>query len=177
MHGFADLHLTTEGARRLRQLLDGLCRDAGALAAIVLDECGTQLASGGTVEVNDDGEIAALAAGAFAATRQLALRLGEDRFDGLMHHGRERHFHLSPIDRDHLLLTIFGDTSAAGIVRLAARQAAPPLRALLESMRAPVVPLPPPPSLQERGPAVASMAGRPPRITSPSPADGSPLVG
>ncbi len=133
MQASMDRHLSASGSRQLRQVLDAHCRDAGALSASLLDECGAQIACGGPVEVRDNGEIAALAAGAFASTRALANQIGENHFDGLMHHGRNRHFYLSPVNEDALLLTIFSETTVAGIVRLTATRSIPPLRAILQT--------------------------------------------
>lgn len=129
-----DLHFSVEVIRVLSELLERYCTDTGSLAACLLDECGNQLVQGGAVEIRDHGETAALAAGAFAATRQLAGRLGESEFDGLMHHGRHRHFYLSPITRDFLLLTVFAQSVPAGIVRLCASKIAVPMRNALLGM-------------------------------------------
>ncbi len=137
------LHLTSQGCQELRRLLARHCQESNAMAAAVLDQCGTQLAAGGPVAIQDSGEIAALAAGAFASTRELAARVGELAFDGLMHHGAERHFYLSPVGRDFLLLTIFGSGSPSGIVRVCASRTGPAVGEVLEGMRAAPVPAAP----------------------------------
>ena len=140
-----DLHLTAEISRQLRQVLGSFCTDAGALGSAVLDQCGTQIAyahpdalsaSQGTM-IGNSPEIAALAAGAFAATRELADRLGDQSFHGLVHHGRDRHFYLCPVSADYLLLTVFGTGTPAGVVRHCASQVVADVAALLEAATEP----------------------------------------
>ncbi|MDG2124471.1 MAG: roadblock/LC7 domain-containing protein [Verrucomicrobiales bacterium] len=140
-----DLHLTAEISRQLRLALQSFCTDAGALGSAVLDQCGTQIAYGHpaalvaspAATIGNTPEIAALAAGAFAATRELASRLGDHAFNGLVHHGHERHFYLCPVSNDYLLLTVFATGTPAGVVRHCASQTAPKIGALLDAASTP----------------------------------------
>lgn len=141
----SDLHLTSEISHQLRHALQTFCTDAGSLSSAILDLCGTQIASGSPPhllnypgsKIGDTPEVAALAAGAFAATRELANRLGDSSFHGLMHHGRERHFYICPITDDYLLLTLFATGTPAGVVRHCASKTVDRLAELLTSATTP----------------------------------------
>jgi predicted regulator of Ras-like GTPase activity (Roadblock/LC7/MglB family) len=130
-----DLHITAERSRNLKESLQELIDESGSLGTALLDQCGNRLSACGEMVASDDGVIAALAAGAFAATRELAARLGDPVFDGLVHHGRSRHFYLCSAGEDYLLLALFDQKTAAGVVRLCASRTASEIAALLDGGR------------------------------------------
>ena len=67
--------------------------------------------------------IAALVAGSFAATREMAKLLGEDEFSVLFHQGKKDSIQLSLIGERTLLATIFDERTTIGMVRLYAKEA------------------------------------------------------
>ena len=101
------------------------CADTDTAYAALLEESGMVFADAGDESLRDRGETAALAVGAYHATREVARRLGEPMFEGLHHEGRERHFYISPVDGQFMLLSVFGNNTKLAIVRaIAARTAA-----------------------------------------------------
>ena len=67
---------------------------------------------------SDTLSLAALAAGSFAATRQLAQVLKEREFTLLFHEGRESNLHVMQVTDQILLLITFGHDTQVGRVRL-----------------------------------------------------------
>jgi predicted regulator of Ras-like GTPase activity (Roadblock/LC7/MglB family) len=67
---------------------------------------------------SDTLSLAALAAGSFAATRQLAEVLKEREFTLLFHEGRESNLHVIQVTDQILMLLTFGHDTQVGLVRL-----------------------------------------------------------
>jgi hypothetical protein len=116
------------------------CADADIAYAALLEESGIVFADSGDPALRDRGETAALAVGAWHATREVARRLGEPDFQGLHHEGRARHFYISPVDESHLLLSVFGNDTRLAIVRAIAVRTAAILRDCLAAGAAPEMP-------------------------------------
>ena len=79
--------------------------------------------------------IAALAAGSFAATKELARRIGEVEFNALYHQGNGSHIFMNSVDDDTIMITVFGQQTTVGLVRFYATSACQSLAALLTEMR------------------------------------------
>jgi predicted regulator of Ras-like GTPase activity (Roadblock/LC7/MglB family) len=67
---------------------------------------------------SDTLSLAALAAGSFAATRQLADVLKEREFTLLFHEGKESNLHVIQVNEQILMLLTFGHDTQVGLVRL-----------------------------------------------------------
>jgi predicted regulator of Ras-like GTPase activity (Roadblock/LC7/MglB family) len=76
----------------------------------------------GDIGTLDMSILSALAAGSFAATRELAKRLGEQEFTALYHEGSRISILMTALDFDCLLLTVFGEKTNIGLVRFYAQQ-------------------------------------------------------
>jgi predicted regulator of Ras-like GTPase activity (Roadblock/LC7/MglB family) len=76
--------------------------------------------------------LAALAAGSFAATRQLAEVLKEREFSLLFHEGRESNLHVMQVTEQILLLITFGRETQVGRVRLYTGRAVEVLKPIFE---------------------------------------------
>lgn len=121
------------GVQGLRHLLAVHCARSDTAYAALLEESGCVYADAGDESLRDYGETAALAVGAWHATREVARRLGEPGFQGLSHEGTARHFHISPVDDHFLLLSVFGNDTKLAIVRATAHQTAAALREALKA--------------------------------------------
>jgi len=115
----------------LRHILAFHCAQSGAAYAALLEESGFLYADAGDESLRDHGETAALAVGAWHATRELARRLGESGFNSVAQEGRDRHFLISPVDERFLLLTVYRNDTKLALVRATAIKAAPALREAL----------------------------------------------
>jgi predicted regulator of Ras-like GTPase activity (Roadblock/LC7/MglB family) len=78
----------------------------------------------GTSKTYDTDTISALAAGSFAATREMAKLLGEEEFSVLFHQGRRDSIQLALVGERMLLAIVFDDHTTIGMVRLYGREAA-----------------------------------------------------
>ncbi|MEM8953268.1 MAG: roadblock/LC7 domain-containing protein [Verrucomicrobiota bacterium] len=84
----------------------------------LLDESGMPVASSGgdDLPAGRMDALGALATGAFGSMQALAERLGEEKFEGCFHHGRDTHFHLYPVESSLLLVSVFGARVPSGLV-------------------------------------------------------------
>lgn len=110
--------ITIHAAEQLRSVLEDFLDKSEASFALVIDRGGAILSECGTVPPTTDPTIvSALAAGSFAATKELALRVGETEFSMLHQQGRHAHVLMCAIDEDAVLLTVFTEKTTVGLVR------------------------------------------------------------
>lgn len=83
----------------------------------------------------DTTVVAALAAGSFAATMELAKRIGEMEFNALYHQGKGAHLFIYSVDENTIIVTVFNDQTTIGLVRFYAESAATDLGELLNKLR------------------------------------------
>jgi predicted regulator of Ras-like GTPase activity (Roadblock/LC7/MglB family) len=102
-------------------LKDFLAKSESQWTAVV-DKGGNLFAEMGDIGTLDMSILSALAAGSFAATRELAKRLGEQEFTALYHEGSHISILMTALDFDCLLLTVFGEKTNIGLVRFYAQQ-------------------------------------------------------
>jgi predicted regulator of Ras-like GTPase activity (Roadblock/LC7/MglB family) len=81
---------------------------------------------------SDTLSLAALAAGSFAATRQLAEVLREREFTLLFHEGKESNLHVMQVTDQILMLLTFGHDTQVGLVRLYTTRALGVLKPIFE---------------------------------------------
>ena len=118
--------------RELARFLD----ESGSDCALLVHRDGQLVAKRGHTQRLDTTALAALAAGAFASTREIARLVGEPEFSVLFHQGVEEHIHVSLIADHMMLVAIFDDRTTIGMVRLYASEAAPRLREVANRMQA-----------------------------------------
>ena len=116
------------------QLADFLEKSEAQWSALV-DKGGNLFAQNGDTGTLDLSILSALAAGSFAATHELAKRLGESEFSALYHEGLGQHILMSALHYDCLLVTIFGEKTNIGLVRFYAQQVTSILNGLLQQAR------------------------------------------
>ena len=99
------------------------CLDASqAKCALLIDKEGHLVTKKGFTKSIDTTSLAALIAGSFASTRQMAKMLGESEFSVLFHQGKNENIHLSLISERAILVIIFDDRTTIGMVRLYANE-------------------------------------------------------
>ena len=105
-------------AQRLQSLLADFLDKAQATFSLVIDRGGSILCQHGNLSESIDTNIlAALAAGSFAATKELAARLGEAEFNTLHHQGKNANILVNTVDDDAVLMTVFGPETTVGLVK------------------------------------------------------------
>lgn len=128
-------YLSLDDVRHLDALLTDYLQKSEASIALVIDKGGTVIAQQGDTGAIDVTIIAALAAGSFAATRELASRIGEEEFSALYHQGKNKHIFMSSIDENTIIITVFGERTTVGLVRFYTVNVITQLAALLQIIR------------------------------------------
>jgi predicted regulator of Ras-like GTPase activity (Roadblock/LC7/MglB family) len=100
-----------------------LLRSLAQSVLLVNRDDGSLIAARGALQTLDTLSLAALAAGAFASSGEIARLVGEPEFSVLFHEGRREHIHVNLAGDHGLLMTIFDDATTVGLVRLCAREA------------------------------------------------------
>ena len=107
----------------VNNILDGIVDKTGAITALVISRQGICLGQAGTAASLNSTALAALVAGMFSATKEVANIVGEDQFSILLQQGEKRHIHISLIGAKSMMVIVFEDYSRIGRVRYTARGA------------------------------------------------------
>jgi predicted regulator of Ras-like GTPase activity (Roadblock/LC7/MglB family) len=127
--------LTISDVAQIDALLQDYLQKSESDLTVIIDRGGNVISQFGDHEVMDVTIIAALAAGSFAATKELARRIGEVEFNALYHQGNGSHIFMNSVDDDTIMITIFGKETTVGLVRHYGANTSRQLGALLSSLR------------------------------------------
>ncbi len=127
--------LTIENVATLDGVLGDFLKKSEADLTVVIDRGGNVISQFGDHNVMDVTIIAALAAGSFAATCELARRIGEVEFNALYHQGNGNHMFMNSVDDDTIMITVFGSRTTVGLVRFYSAAAAQSVANLLKSLQ------------------------------------------
>lgn len=127
--------LTIEDVAMLDGVLGDFLKKAEADLTVVIDRGGNVISQFGDMNAMDVTIIAALAAGSFAATRELASRIGEVEFNALYHQGNGTHMFMNSVDDDAIMITVFGRRTTVGLVRFYSAQVAQSVANLLKNLQ------------------------------------------
>lgn len=115
--------MADESLNDLSPVLSKVVQRSGALTVLLVTREGITVAAAGDTSYLDTTAMAALVAGMFSATREVARLVGEKQFSILLQQGETRHIHISLIRDTTMLVIIFEDLQRIGLVRLEARKA------------------------------------------------------
>ena len=127
--------LTIQDVAMLDGVLGDFLKKTEAELTVVIDRGGNVISQYGDMELMDVTIIAALAAGSFAATRELARRIGEAEFNALYHQGNGSHMFMNSIDDDTIMITVFTSRTTVGLVRFYSATTAQNIAAILKSLQ------------------------------------------
>ncbi len=127
--------LTIDDVATLDGVLADFLKKAEAELTVVIDRGGNVISQYGDMTVMDVTIIAALAAGSFAATRELARRIGEVEFNALYHQGNGSHIFMNSVDEETIMITVFGPRTTVGLVRFYSTGTAQQVALLLKSLQ------------------------------------------
>ncbi len=127
--------LTVEDVATIDNILSDYLQRSESDLIVVIDKGGNLIAQVGDLEVMDVTVIAALAAGSFAATKELARRIGEVEFNALYHQGNGSHIFMNSVDEDTIMITVFGSQTTVGLVRFYSASTAASLASVLSNLR------------------------------------------
>ena len=127
--------LNEENLGKINDLLEKGLMDIGVHQAMVIDMGGNivlSLNKGGSMQDQDQYSLAALAAANFGAMSSMGKLVGEDDFSLLFHKGQKENFCFSKISDDFLLINIFSNELALGLLRLKITEIVDRLKGILE---------------------------------------------
>jgi predicted regulator of Ras-like GTPase activity (Roadblock/LC7/MglB family) len=127
--------LTIQDVAMLDGVLADFLKKTEAELTIVIDRGGNVISQFGDMDLMEVTIVAALAAGSFAATRELARRIGEIEFNALYHQGNGRHVFMNSVDDDTIMITVFGSRTTVGLVRFYSAAAAQNVANILKSLQ------------------------------------------
>ena len=132
MRGFA---VTERQSLALNRALNDLLVLSESNAVFMTDYGGNLIAYNTSDEVDDTVyTIAALAAGSFSATRELAGLIKEPEFHSIHHQGKNSSIYMQSVASDFLVLVIFGKETTAGLVKLYVEKAKKDIEPIVEEM-------------------------------------------
>jgi len=118
-----------------QDIIRELVRESGALTAMLVTRHGTVVAEAGDRSIVNSAAMAALVAGMFSATKEVARMIGEDQFSILLQQGTRRDIHISLVPEGIMIVIVFEDHSRIGMMRLAARKAGEKVTAAVAASR------------------------------------------
>ena len=121
-----------EQIEKINQLLTKLIKGAEAKCALLVDKDGHLITRQGFTHSLDTTALAALLAGSFASTKEIARLVGEPEFSVLFHQGKRDHIHINIVGERSILVIIFDDRTTIGMVRLYAKEIGGALSAIFD---------------------------------------------
>ncbi len=126
--------MSEEQSNRLNTVVSDLAVQSEADAVLMSDYMGNTVAQVLQVAGSGVENVAALAAGSFAATRELAVLIGEPAFYSIFHKGQSLSIYMQSVTEDFLILAVFGRSTTIGLVKLYVEKACKELKPLLDAM-------------------------------------------
>lgn len=125
-----------EELSKIDALIHKMLKGAEAKCALLVDKDGHLITRAGFTHSLDTTALAALLAGSFASTKEIARLVGEPEFSVLFHQGKKDHIHMCLVGERSILVVIFDDRTTIGMVRLYARETAIELAKVFEEIAA-----------------------------------------
>lgn len=117
------LEFTKEQVEELDAILNQLYWDTEAESILLADVTGQMISLAGDAKINT-AAISAVAAGSLSATKEMARLIGEPaRFKLVLQEGDTRSVYLSDVGEELVLITIFGQNTTIGLVRISTQKA------------------------------------------------------
>ena len=124
-----------EEVTRIDALLAKMLKGAEAKCALIVDKDGHLITRQGFTHSLDTTALAALLAGSFASTKEIARLVGEPEFSVLFHQGKKDHIHMSLVGERSILVVVFDDRTTIGMVRLYAKETSIELAKVFEEIK------------------------------------------
>ena len=119
--------------KQIDKALTRLIKESEAKCALLVDKDGHLITRQGFTHTLDTTALAALLAGSYASTKEIARLVGEPEFSVLFHQGKRDHIHISLIGERTIMVVIFDDRTTIGMIRLYAKEVGETLKNILES--------------------------------------------
>jgi len=129
-----NLIIYEEEIEKIDVILGKMLKGAEAKCALLVDKDGHLITRQGFTHSLDTTALAALLAGSFASTKEIARLVGESEFSVLFHQGKKDHIHMSLVGDRSIMVVIFDDRTTIGMVRLYAKEAATELSNIFKAL-------------------------------------------
>jgi predicted regulator of Ras-like GTPase activity (Roadblock/LC7/MglB family) len=106
----------------VKNALQECVHSCGAVNAMLITREGVNIAEAGDTSFLNATAMAALVAGMFSATREVARMVGEKQFSILLQQGENRHIHISLVTDKAMMVVVFEDFQRTGRVRHEAKK-------------------------------------------------------
>ena len=126
---------TEPGKAECKDELARLARESEALTVMLITKEGSVIAEAGDTSFLNATAMAALVAGMFTATREVARMVGEQQFSILLQQGEKRHIHISLVTDAAMMVIVFEDYQRIGRVRFEAKKCGETVARMLRSGR------------------------------------------
>ncbi len=123
-----------EEYRQIQEVVDQLYRDANAMAVLLIDKNGQEIAAAGEIDNLDTTSLSSLTAGNVAATGGIAKLMQEREFTTQFHEGERTNVHISIVAQRVILVVLFDERSSLGLVRLRVKKAGGALGGIFDAM-------------------------------------------
>jgi predicted regulator of Ras-like GTPase activity (Roadblock/LC7/MglB family) len=130
-----NLIIYEEEIEKIDSIMARMLKGAEAKCALLVDKDGHLITRQGFTHSLDTTALAALLAGSFASTKEIARLVGESEFSVLFHQGKKDHIHMSLVGDRSILAVIFDDRTTIGMVRLYAKETAIELGRIFASLK------------------------------------------
>ena len=130
-----NLIIYEEEIEKIDTVLSKMLKGAEAKCALLVDKDGHLITRQGFTHSLDTTALAALLAGSFASTKEIARLVGESEFSVLFHQGKKDHIHMSIVGDRSIMAVIFDDRTTIGMVRLYAKEASVELSKVFTSVK------------------------------------------
>lgn len=128
------LSFYAEDIDRFNEVLANYLRKANATCALLIDKEGHTVAKQGFVDNIDTTSLAALVAGSFASTREVAKILGEPEFNVLFHQGSTQNIHITLVGERTLQVSVFSSNVKTGMIQVLSKELAGHVKLLLDNI-------------------------------------------
>ncbi len=123
-----------EEIAQIETLISKMLKGCEAKCALLVDKDGHLITRQGFTHSLDTTALAALLAGSFASTKEIAKLVGEPEFSVLFHQGKKDHIHMSLVGDRSILVVVFDDRTTIGMVRLYAKETAQELAKIFQEI-------------------------------------------
>ena len=103
---------------QIKRDLDDFLSNSEARTVLLCDRGGNVIADSGENVADSMDLVSALVAGAFAATKELAMVMGEKEFSAIFHQGENTSIFMSSVGEEVLLFSLYSDDTNAGLVKM-----------------------------------------------------------
>ncbi|HNW31696.1 MAG TPA: roadblock/LC7 domain-containing protein, partial [Caldisericia bacterium] len=129
-----NLVISENELREIDEYLAKTLIDSQAKHIFLVDKSGQLISKHGSATRQAASAIAALSAGVYAATNELARQIGENEFTITFHQGSENNIHISLLTQETLLIMIFDNRAPIGAIRFWAKKISTALTPVIERM-------------------------------------------